>query len=266
MVADGEKMAGSLEAAAACLRNATDQKTVTTPLRHDVAGADAALGYQVQSVNILHWTRAGRRPVGRKIALTTLAVQKLIGVDAPASGVLFDDMFLPSNSVIDGSQLNQARAEAEVALVLKTGLPQSCPTYMDVLSAIDYAMPAIEIVDSRIRDWDLSAFDFIADNAAARLVVLGDGPFDIRAHDLTTIGMSMTVDGTERATGSGAECMGSPLRALHWLAMDMALRGTPLQAGELIMAGALGAIVKISQACRVEATIGRFAPVCVTFS
>ncbi|MBC7780789.1 MAG: 2-keto-4-pentenoate hydratase [Proteobacteria bacterium] len=215
---------------------------------------------------MLQWTRAGRRRVGRKVALTSVTVQRMIGVDAPASGVLFDDMLLNCHAVVPLTQLNQARAEAEVALVLKAALPQSRPTYIDVLGAIDYALPAIEIVDSRIRGWDVGAFDFIADNAAACLVVLGDTPFDIRRHDLTRIDMSMTVDGEAGTTGSGAECMGSPLRALHWLAMDLARRGDPLQAGEVIMAGALGAVVQIARSCRVDARIGLFAPVGVTFS
>jgi 2-keto-4-pentenoate hydratase len=256
----------ALEDIATRLRAAADTQTLIAPPRHGVDGAGADAGYAVQAAAVAAWASGGRRRVGRKVALTSPAVQKALGMPAPALGVLFGDMLLASGATIPLASLNHARAEGEVALALKGALDWRAPTYIDVLSAVDYALPAIEIVDPRIRDWDFNAFDFIADNAAARLVVLGDTPFDIRQHDLSTLAMQMALGGVVRSSGSGAECMGSPLRALHWLASEASRRGDPLQAGEFVMTGALGPMEKITGGSRLEVRIGDFAPVVAVFS
>jgi len=252
--------------AARNLRNAFAARRLLPPPRLTVPGADADLGYAIQVENVATWTAEGRRLVGRKVGLTNKSVQTALGIDSPAAGVLFDDTLHASGAVLPLSGLRHARAEAEIALVLERAILSPRATYLDVLSAVGYALPAMEIVDCRIDGWNIQAFDFIADNAAARAVVLGDSPLDIRHHDLARIEMTMLLNGELCSTGSGADCLGSPLRSLHWLACEMARQRRPLQAGEVFMTGALGAIIDIKGPSRFETRIGDRAPVRVEFS
>lgn len=254
------------EEAARQLREAFAARRLLPPPRLSVAGADAALGYAIQVANVAAWSAAGRRQVGRKVGLTNKAVQSALGIGTPAAGVLFDDTLHPSGAVLPLAELRHARAEAEIAIVLDRSIDSPRATYLDVLSAVGYALPAMEIVDCRIVDWNIQAFDFIADNAAARAVVLGDSPIDVRQQDLARIEMTMTLDGQPCSSGTGADCLGSPLRSLHWLACEMARQGRPLQAGEFVMTGALGAIIDIKGPSRFETRIGDRAPVRVEFA
>lgn len=248
------------------LRDAFAARQLVAPPRLTVPGADAELGYAIQVENVATWTAEGRRLVGRKVGLTNRTVQSALGIDTPAAGVLFDDTLHASGAVLPLAGLRQARAEAEVALVLERAILSPHATYFDVLSAVGYGLPAMEIVDCRIDGWNIQAFDFIADNAAARAVVLGDSPIDIRHQDLARIEMTMSRNGEICSTGTGADCLGSPLRSLHWLACEMARQGRPLQAGEFVMTGALGAIIDIKSPSRFETRIGDRAPVRVEFA
>jgi 2-keto-4-pentenoate hydratase len=256
----------ALQSVADRLFHAWDDGRLIASLREELRGREVGFGYAVQTLNASRWEAAGRRIVGRKIAFTSTAARQSFGIAEPAAGVLFDDMLLPSGSSLAISQLHHARAEAEIALVLGATLSQRTPTYIDVLCAVDFALPAIEIVDSRVEAWDIAACDFVADNAAACRVVIGDSPFDIRRHDLSELSMTMSIDGTRCANGSGSECMSNPLRALHWLAVEMARQGTPLRQGDLVMTGALGPVLRIEGPCTIETTIGPFAPVNVSIT
>lgn len=233
------------------------------PLLED-AGIDAA--YAVQHVLTEQALAAGRRIVGRKIGLTSMAVQKQLGVDQPDFGILFDDMEYGSGQEVPLSRLIQPKVEAEIAFVFERDLDAERPALGHVLNAIGYALPAIEIVDSRVRDWKISILDTIADNASSGLYVLGGSPKKVDALDLALCGMSLEQGGEPVSVGCGAACLGNPLNAVVWLARTMARTGRPLRAGDVVLSGALGPMVPVKPGDVFEARISGLGNVSAVFS
>lgn len=244
-----------LEETAARLRDAYRGGAIA-PLRAVLAPTDAAGAYAVQSINTRFWRDGGRRVVGRKIGLTAEAVQKQLGVDQPDYGVLFEDMQVADGGVLAPSRVLQPKAEAEVAIVLRDGLDLPDATAEDVLKAADHAVAAIEIVDSRIEDWKITFADTVADNGSSAFFVLGSQRRPLAGLDLRTCGMAMEVNGRVASLGAGVACMGHPLIAASWLARTLARMGEALQAGDVILTGALGPMVALKPGDHVEAAIG----------
>lgn len=256
--------APSVQQAAERLRDAYTRGPVAST-RSWLDGATADLAYEIQEANTRHWTGAGRRLVGRKIGLTSLAVQRQLGVDQPDFGMLFADMEVTSGAEVPMSRLLQPRAEAEVAFVLQRDLPDADVTTNDVLNATAYVLPAIEIVDSRIVDWNITLVDTIADNASSAMYVIGTQPRALTSVDLRLCGMVMTKNDAIVATGSGAACLGHPLNAVKWLAQTMVRKGRALQAGDVVLSGALGAMTSVLAGDSVHAEIGGVGSVSVRF-
>lgn len=254
---------GVLSELADRLRDARLQAKPISPLRH-LCEPNTATAYALQAQVAARRTGEGGRVVGRKIAMTSAAVQKQFGIEAPTSGVLFDDMLEVNGARLRFRELVQPRIEAEVAFVLKRDLDLPCPTFLDVIGAVDYALAAIEVADCRIEDWNVEAFDFVADNSAAGKVVLGDAPFDVRHRSLGQMGMVTEVDGETRSLGSGAACLGNPLKALWWLARSEAPR-CALRRGELVMSGSLGPAIAVKPGACVQMTLDGLPPVRVSF-
>lgn len=220
------------------------------PVRESVealaAGGDLlATAYEVQQLNNQRRLDAGARLVGRKIGLTAKAVQKQLGVDSPDFGTLFADMAVGDGEEIAAVRTMQPKVEAEIALVLARDLPHERHTVADLISATAYVLPAIEVVGSRIANWDIRLADTVADNASASLFVLGTRPVKLARLDLANCGMVMERRGEQVSSGVGAACLGNPLNAAVWLADVMVRLGTPLRAGEVLMTGALGAMVAV---------------------
>jgi 2-keto-4-pentenoate hydratase len=225
------------------------------PLRDGLDATDLNGAYAVQATNTRIWVEEGRRIVGRKIGLTARAVQAQLGVDRPDFGVLFDDMAVDDGGVFATSAL-QPKVEAEVALVMARDLEDPRATVQQVTAAAAYAVPAIEIVDSRIADWKITFADTVADNASAGAFVLGAEPKLLSGLDLKTCGMVLEVNGAIASIGAGAACLGHPLHAAVWLARTLAERGEPLRAGDVVLTGALGPMVAIAPGMVVRASIG----------
>ncbi len=232
-----------LGAANALMAASRDQKPIA-PIAADFGdNADLDAAYAVQE----HVTKAalaeGRRLVGRKIGLTSVAVQAQMGVDQPDYGMLFADMEYADGETIPAGMFIQPKVEAEIAFVLGRDLPSQDLTVNELIGAIDYALPAMEIVDSRIRDWKIGILDTIADNASSGGYVLGSRPVRLADFDLRLCGMVMERLGQPVSFGAGMACMGNPLIAAQWLARKMAEVGRPLCAGDVILSGALGPMV-----------------------
>lgn len=250
-------MSEAVQQAAARLRDAAESGEACDPVRDLVGTAtDIDVGYAIQQVNGDLHISAGRRVSGRKIGVTSKAVQEQIGVDQPDFGTLFADMEFGDGIELPASRLMQPRAEAEVALVLEHDLDKGEHSFADIVRATAFALPSIEVVDSRIAGWDIRIVDTVADNASCGLYVLGGRPVPLTNVDLRTIPMSMSIDGTEVSSGVGAACLGHPLHAARWLADTMCARNTPLRAGDVVMTGALGPMQSIGPGQTVTASFG----------
>ncbi|MFJ9542775.1 2-keto-4-pentenoate hydratase [Streptomyces sp. NPDC101225] len=229
-------------------------------------GGDLETAYAVQQLNVRRGLDVGRRIVGRKIGLTSVAVQRQLGVDQPDFGALFADMAVPDGGEVQLGRLLQPKVEAEVALVLGRDLPERECTLVDVLRAVDFALPALEIVDSRVQDWDISLVDTVADNASCGLYVLGGTPVPLTRVDLRAATMAMTRNGATVSEGTGTDCLGSPVNSAVWLASVLAELGDPLRAGDLVLTGALGPMAAAAQGDVFEARISGLGSVRVGFA
>ena len=254
------------QAAAALLQGAYASGQPIAPLRDQLAQTTQEAAYAVQEANTRAWLAQGRRLVGRKIGLTSLAVQAQLGVDQPDFGMLFADMAVGDGETVALSRLIQPKVEAEVALVIGRDLTHERHTYADLIRATEYALPAIEIVDSRIAGWNIRFVDTVADNASSGLFVLGGRPVRLSDVDLTACAMEMKRGEDIVSRGNGRACLGSPLNAAVWLADVMVRCGRPLQAGDIVLTGALGPMVAVTEASRFDVSIEGLGSVSAVFA
>lgn len=233
----------AVSAAAQSIRSAYETGKCCGPVREALGDQDLDAAYAVQNLNTEHWLGDGRRLVGRKIGLTAKAIQAQLGVDQPEYGVLFADMEVADGQEIAFDALQQPRVEGEIAFCLDENLNSPDLTISDVIEAIDYAVPAIEVACSRIEGWNIKGVDTIADNASAGMFVLGTRPTSLDGFDHRLCGMVLEHRGEPVSVGAGAACLGNPLNAMLWLARKMVEVGRPLLAGDIVMSGALGPMV-----------------------
>ncbi|TWC07270.1 2-keto-4-pentenoate hydratase [Bradyrhizobium macuxiense] len=251
---------------AARLQEAESARRPIDPIAGEIGNGNLEIAYAVQSEVTRRGIADGRRMVGRKIGLTSKAVQQQLGVDQPDYGALFADMEISTGEAIDVTRLIQPRVEAEIALVLDRDLPGEDITLGELMRSTAYAVAALEIVDSRIRDWKISILDTVADNGSSARYVLGAAPRRLTDVDLEACGMTMTRNGTIVSVGCGSACLGHPLRAGLWLARAMARAGQPLRGGDVVLTGALGPVSPVSVGEVYEARVSGFGPVSVTFT
>jgi 2-keto-4-pentenoate hydratase len=236
------------------------------PVRDLIGSDDVARAYRVQQHIIAAKVAAGDRRVGRKIGLTSIAVQTQLGVDQPDFGTLLDSMRVEQDEVVPTGRLLQPRIEAEIAFILGRDITDADPDLETVTSAVASAWPALEIVASRVSGWDISLADTVADNASSGLYVLGEESLSLAELDPVAVTMSMTENGAQVSAGTGAACLGNPLIALQWLARVSAEVGDPLRAGEVILSGALGPMVPVQPGATYEATLAGLGTVRATFA
>lgn len=252
--------------AAETLDHAYRTRTPCPPVRGLFDPGDVEIAYQAQRINIDRALATGHRLVGRKIGLTSASVQAQLGVAQPDFGALLSDMQIPDGGEVPTGRLMQPRIEAEAALVLADGLPHPGCTPDEVLQAVAYVLPALEIVDSRIAGWDINIADTIADNASSGLFVLGDTPVEPHGVDLAEVRMTLRRNGETVSTGTGADCLGSPLNAAAWLARALADAGDPLVAGDIVLTGALGPMAPVDPGDTFQSDITGLGSVGVRFA
>ena len=243
-----------IEEAANRLINSLESGVPCAPVRELIGETDIAAAYEIQRLVNQHRIAHGAVVVGSKIGLTSFAVQKQLGVDQPDFGLIFADTQVENGGTLPIEAVIQPKAEAEVAFVLKESLDGEI-TEESVANAVDYAVAAIEIVGSRVLNWDIRITDTVADNASASHFVLGDRPVKLSEVALHEVGMKLYKNGQLVSEGNGAACLGSPLKALQWLAETMKSFGNPLQKGDVVLSGALGPMVAAEKGDVFEADI-----------
>lgn len=255
----------NVEAAAKRLREAAQKGIACAPVRNLIGTTDLDKAYAVQEINTTYRIAQGGRIVGSKIGLTSTVVQKQLGVDQPDYGMLWSDSEVLNGGEIAVSKMMQPKAEAEIAFVLGRDLDRDHLTSIDVISAIDYALPSMEIVGSRIANWDIKITDTIADNASASHWVVGHRP--VRLDNLDLLNCKMTMHNHDKlvSEGIGSACLGSPINATLWLAQKMKALGKPLRAGQIILSGALGPMVAINAGDHFKMEIGGLGEVSASF-
>jgi 2-keto-4-pentenoate hydratase len=219
----------------------------------DLLGDDLEAAYRVQEAATRRRLSHGERVVGRKVGLTSEAVQRQLGVDRPDFGVLFAADDDSADGVVPFGDLIAPRIEAEIAFILGSDILDAGREA--VTAAIAWVAPALEIVDSRIENWDITIVDTVADNASSARFVLGDARLPISDLDPVAVTMSMTLNGEVVSSGNGAACLGDPINALVWVAETALALGAPLRAGDIVLSGALGPMVSFAPGDRVHAEI-----------
>ncbi len=250
---------------AARLRQAEQNRSTLAPLTATIPGITAADAYAIQLALIDMKKKAGAKVVGKKIGLTSQAMQKMLNVDQPDYGHILDGMIVQDGSAFPIKELIQPKIEPEIAFILDRGLKGPGVTALHVLAATRFVVPALEIIDSRIEGWKIKLCDTIADNASSARVVLGGPPCRVDQVDLKLIGMVLEKNGEIVQTGAGAAVLGHPANAVAWLANAVGQFGVSLEAGEVIMPGAISAAADVTAGDWVRASFDRLGMVSVRF-
>lgn len=212
--------------------------------------------YAIQSIWRDRMVASGRRLVGRKIGLTSKAMQQATGITEPDYGVMFDDTVYPSASEIEAARFSNVRIEVELAFVLKTPLAGPDCTLEDALATVDYAVPALEILNSHIELEGRTIVDTISDNAAYGAMVLGDVRKRPDEIDLRWVPGVLSRNGEIEETGVAMGVLGHPATGVAWLANKFAQHGARLEAGEIILAGSFTRPMRVSAGDEVHADFG----------
>jgi 2-oxopent-4-enoate/cis-2-oxohex-4-enoate hydratase len=222
--------------------------------------------YRIQRQMITRRLAAGETIVGKKIGVTSKAVQAIVGFDRPDFGQLTSGMAYEEGEALPLGGLIQPKAEAEVAFVLKRDLQGPGVTATDVIFATDYVSPCFEIVDSRITDWKIKIQDTIADNASCGVYVLGKARKKPTDFDLTLAGMVLERNGELFSTAAGAAVQGGPVNAVVWLANTLGALGIPFLAGEVILSGSQSALIPAVAGDMLKCEVGGLGSCAVRFS
>ena len=251
--------------AAQSLAQAAQDRQPIAALTETYPGITVEEAYAVQSINIQARLQAGGRIVGKKIGLTSPAMQQMLGVGEPDYGQLLEDMLLYQGVDCDTSCLLQPRIEGEIAFVMGQDI-MGPVTPAEVALAVAGVTPALEIIDSRVKDWKIKIQDTVADNASAAAFVIGATLIPLGTLDLRHVGFVLTKNGRLVGTGAGAAVLGSPLQSVAWLLNKMGEMGVGVKAGEIILSGAASAAVDVAAGDSVHLVVDRLGEVACRFA
>ena len=247
------------------LINAESHQYSVSPLTERYSELTVGDAYQIQLAVIDKKLIEGHKVIGKKVGLTSIAMQQMLGVDEPDYGHLLDTMKIADEAKVKIADFISPKVEAEIGFILEHDLVGPNVNYLDVLMATKYVVPTIEIIDSRISDWKIKLVDTVADNGSSARVVVGKKMSTIEGIDLRTQGMVLYKNDELVATGSGAAALGHPAQAVAWLANKLHEFGITLKAGELILPGALSGAIAVNQGDIIGADFGPLGTVSVTF-
>lgn len=252
---------------AEALLNAYESKVAIPPLRDQMDNMTVDDSYAIQQIQERALLTRGEKVIGRKIGLTSLAMQKLLGVDSPDFGFMTDDpRFLGNDDAhFNSKDFLQPRIEPELAFYLKKDLAGPGITLEQAVDAIDTVHLAIEIVDSRIADWNIHLVDTVADNASYGAIAWSKEPIDIDKNDLINITCKLTVNGEVRGEGTGADVMGHPAAPMQWLANTLGEQGVALEKGQVVLPGSFCAMIAVDAGTSVTADYGKYGTFTIHF-
>jgi len=257
---------GRIQTLADMLLAAEMSRNPIPPLTESDSGITVDEAYRIQ-LRIMEMKKSsGQVVVGKKIGLTSLAMQAMLGVKEPDYGHILNGMVVMEGEKIPTAELIAPRIEGEIAFVLKEDLKGPGVTLTEVIRCSEGVIPALEIIDSRVRDWKIKLPDTVADNASSARLVLGGALTSLPAVDLRTVGMVMEKNGEVLATAAGAAVLGHPASAVAWLANKLAAYGIPLRKGEVILSGSLTAAVPVAAGDFFRADFGLLGDVKIKFS
>lgn len=229
----------------------------------DISNEEA---YQVQLAGMQLRQADGQTLVGKKIGLTSKAMQSALGVFEPDYGYITDQMMVLEGDTLSLGELIAPKVEAEVAFVLKEDLPGPGVTVSRVLQATAGIMPALEIIDTRIKDWKIKIQDTIADGASIGKIIVSGRLVPVDEFDMRLMGLVLEKNGEVIATAAGAAVLGHPANAVAWLANKLSGYGISLKAGDIVMSGSLTAACPVTAGDSVRATFDRLGAVGAKFS
>lgn len=239
---------------------------VIAPLTDELPDMSVDDAYTVQTRLVERLGEDGATIVGYKLGLTSRPMQRMIGVDQPDFAPVLSTMVHDESAPVDLSRFIQPKVEAEIGLVLKEPLSGPGVTTLQAGRAVAGAVAAVELVDSRIRDWNVRLADTVADLASAGAIVLGQALVPLDGWNLRLTGMVVDRNGELEDTGAGAAALGSPLAAVAWLANTLAPYGIELQPGHVVMTGALHQAFEVAPGDLVRAEFDRIGAVTVRFA
>jgi 2-keto-4-pentenoate hydratase len=251
--------------AADALAAAERDRSPIPPLRETWPELDVVDAYEIQLLNIRRRLDAGTTVNGHKVGLSSNAMQEMMGVDEPDYGHLLSDMEVFSDRPVPADRYCYPRVEVEVGFVLGEDLPGEGCTEQDVVDATEAVAPAIELIDSRIADWDIRIGDTIADNASSAGYVLGPDRVKPTDVDLTSIEARLIRNGDQVAEGRSDAVLGDPLIAVAWLARKVASFGVRLEAGNVILPGSVHRAVDVRPGDDFEAVFDGLGSVRLSF-
>lgn len=242
--------------------NAEKERTPIESFTDQYADMTEAEAYGVQLAYVDRRLEDGSEIVGKKIGLTSKAMQEMLGVDKPDYGHIFDDMVYDSK--ISAEEFIWPRVEFEIGFKLKKDIGSNEISLETVADAIDYALPVAEVIDSRIKDWKIKFEDTVSDNGSSAGMIIGDGQKPLSEIDLPNVKMEVFKNDEKLDEGYGSAVLGNPLEAVVWLAESLSEYDITLKKGEVILAGALTKAVDIQKGDRFKATFENLGEVSLT--
>lgn len=254
-----------LSRAAQTLLRASEERKPIDPLTVTYPELTVEEAYRIQLIWVEQRLAAGRKVLGKKIGLTSPPMQQFLNVDEPDYGHLLDDMLIYQGEEIPMPRLLQPRIEGEIAFILEADLTGPGVMPMDVIRATAGVTAALEVIDSRVRDWKIKIQDTVADNASSAVFVLGSELIPLTGLDLRYVGFVMTKNGQLISTAAGAAVLGDPVQAVAWLANKMGEYGISLKAGEVILSGSAAAAIPVEVGDVFHLTVDRIGDIGTVF-
>ncbi|MDO4761619.1 MAG: fumarylacetoacetate hydrolase family protein [Corynebacterium sp.] len=246
------------------LKSAYGTRTPIEPPRNTIPGLDVAGAYRIQRVQEEAFIAEGHKVTGRKIGLTSLAMQQQLGVDSPDFGFFLDTMMYPAGASIPVDTFISPKVEPELGFQLGADLHPGA-SIDDVAAAVKHTFLAVEIIDSRVRDWDITLVDTIADNASCGAIILSTDPVAINPNDLPSVTASMSLNNQEVGKGTGAAVMGHPLAPIAWLATILGEQGVSLKKDDIILSGSFCAAAPVIAGQSLSVDYGELGSLSVSF-